>query len=121
MQVRQKREWSDEEKQELTRKALSCDSLIVDDLIDCYIPTAMRSASWYVRKAPTKRDDIFGAGLYGLVIACHRACDGRLKDDNIEYYIKSIVLWAVQDFLRKDFLVAIPQREFSKRIAKFEE
>lgn len=116
MDIKPKHEWTDEEKCELTKRALACDKTVVDDLIDAYIPTAMKSASWYVRKAPNKIDDIFGSGLQGLVEACNRACTGCLRDENIETYIKSSVRWAVQDFLRKDFLIPIPLGEFRKRV-----
>jgi RNA polymerase sigma factor (sigma-70 family) len=120
MKVTPKKEWSDDEKLVLTRRAKAGDQSAIPDLVDAYIPEAMRSASWYVRRAPGKIDDIFGAGLEGLVVGCTRACNGHLKDDNILKYIKSIVRWAVQDFLRKDFLIPIPVAEFRKRVKAME-
>ena len=116
MKVVSRLKWDEEKIAALTPRARAGDQTAVDLLIDAYIPAAMKSAAWYVKKAPKKMDDIFAAGLQGLVTACHRSCNGHLKDDNIEAYIKSTVRWAVQDFLRKDFLIPIPPREFKRRI-----
>jgi len=117
--IKPNKEWTEKEKETLLRRAKSGDQTVVNDLIDAYIPIAMKSAAWYVRRLPDKFDDVFGAGLEGLVIACHRVCNGHLKDDNVEQYIKSIVRWSIRDFVRKDVLIPIPHKEFKKRIEKW--
>ena len=121
MKVKQRHDYTEEQKAELTKRALAGDTTVAKDLADAYLPEALKAISWYIRRAPKKVDDIFGAGLEGLVVACNRACTGHLKDEHIDKYIKGVVRWSVQDFLRRDYLIPIPKNEFSKRIKKWNE
>ncbi len=68
-------------------------------------------------RSKRKVDDVVGAALLALTQAVHDAPDA-LYDNNITYYITTMVKYAIKDELGRDHTVRAPARTVRYRIAK---
>lgn len=116
MKIKPRHKWTDEQRKELTLKALKGDKTIVDDLIDAHIESTYEISKFYVYKNQSRQDDILCVAFQALVQGCHWACEGRLEDENIQKYLKATIQWAIRDYIRTDFLIVLPKDEYRKRM-----
>jgi RNA polymerase sigma factor (sigma-70 family) len=114
--MKQTREWTDAEKLTLSRKALARDRRVVPDICDAYLPEALKIAKFFSRGRFSKRDDIMGAAMHGLVVAATSACTGSLYDTNLDKYVRVTIRSYVRNFLQRDFIIPIPRKEFKRRM-----
>ena len=87
-------------------------SLNVNELIREKESIAKRIAYSFVRKYPSKKDDIIAAAYLGLVTAINN-WENVAYDENIDPYINVTVVSKIKEFLHKDALIPVPRKRYA--------
>ena len=115
MRVVASKEYTDLERSALVQRLREGDESAIEDTIEAYIEVARECSSYTANKNKGREQDVYGVGFSALVDAVHGAHKGALENDNLEYYIRSKVRYAVKSFIRKDYLIVIPHDELIAR------
>ena len=99
----------------LVQQLRSGDRTVSDEIVKGHIGLAMDIARVYTRRSPIgKTDDIIAAAMLGLVQAVEWGARGRLRNNNIGPYIRTIIRRFVLDYVYNDHVIRIPRTTFAR-------